>query len=561
MKKLLLFILLFPFFLQAQDSISRTHDSIIKGSSVTLSDIVNTSYSWSPGGATTQTITVSPIASTTYTVTRTTNGVARTGTAFIYVDTSSAYCPQSQRLFDSVPDIASWTKAIIDTRIRAMIANGTYDSIKMCVIDIISLNAFQSLRDIKTCKISSEFYGSTAFADPYNQVQAIPSIYGYNFLGSGFLKTNTIPSVSMKLNNSAIAIGILENESASATYNFGALNTASLCLDFSKKYSTNAEIADAYGITTGRISIASASGNKGVVIINRQSSTSMRLNDNGTVNSIATSQGSLPTYQMYLNCYNNAGAASTRRNKPIDFFCVYGQGLTNAQEAQEMTDWQTFKTAMGRIGSYNKNIVLDGNSLFTYYMAKVFRTAQYDLSNDNWKIYNAAVSGQTTANMLFDESTQILPLYDSTCSKNILIAWELTNEMYNGAPLVTCENNYKTYCLNAKAAGFKVITMGMLPRKYVGNHSGLNQTQWNLKVDSANVYIRDSSSTFSDAYVPFPNSHFIKWRSSYSTDAAFNTDIAAILADPIYFQSDGIHMKEYAFELIGHDCATKIKTF
>jgi gliding motility-associated-like protein len=69
-------------------AIAVTSKSICEGGTTTLTATPSATggiYSWAPGGATTQTITVNPIATTTYTVTYTFSGCAGTGTGVVTV--------------------------------------------------------------------------------------------------------------------------------------------------------------------------------------------------------------------------------------------------------------------------------------------------------------------------------------------------------------------------------------------------------------------------------------------------------------------------------------------
>jgi PKD repeat protein len=66
-------------------SVTATADTICSGASVTLTATGATSYLWSPGGQTTNVITVSPTSTTTYNVAGTTGGCSDNGFITIYV--------------------------------------------------------------------------------------------------------------------------------------------------------------------------------------------------------------------------------------------------------------------------------------------------------------------------------------------------------------------------------------------------------------------------------------------------------------------------------------------
>lgn len=548
MKKLLLLFILSSTSVFSQEVITATYDTILLGDSTTLTDVVNTSFSWS-NSATTQSITVSPTVNTTYEVIRTTNGHTDSASITIYVDIDV----DAQAYFDSVTDLNPLVKVAINNRIKAFKANGTWSGLKGCLISAPTLDALNSLIDLKTrVSIGSFANGSgVSYTNPYNEVISLPSTIGYTFNG-GIIKTGMIPSSLMTLNNSAFAVGILDDEPIKTTFNLGALNTNAQTLLFMNRFTGNQILADSYNVTSGqgRLVVTGVNGNKGVKIVNRQSTTSFRVNDNGTVTTSTGSGGSLPTYEIYLNCYNNAGGApSARRNGSMDFFCIYGSSLTNAQEAQELTDWQSFKTAMKRTGGQTKQVVCDGNSFTTYYMQKITRTIDYKLFGGNWKITNVGVSGQTISSLIGRQNAYVKPLYDSTFTKNIYFPFEMTNEMFSGSSLDSCKVKYTRACTNAQNFGYKVIAMPMCARYYSGNVGGLSETAWNLKVNDFNVWVSDSTnwSTFADDFCDFPSSNYFVYRSSYGSDSAYNTAINSILNNTTYYQTDKLHLKELGF--------------
>lgn len=72
---------------QVPIAVSPASASICSGQNTTLTASGATSYSWSPGGATTAAITVAPTSTTTYTVTGTVSGCTKTATATVNVTT------------------------------------------------------------------------------------------------------------------------------------------------------------------------------------------------------------------------------------------------------------------------------------------------------------------------------------------------------------------------------------------------------------------------------------------------------------------------------------------
>jgi len=113
-------------------------------------------------------------------------------------------------------------------------------------------------------------------------------------------------------------------------------------------------------------------------------------------------------------------------------------------------------------GSNPNLLVVDGNSLTDgRYSSYPLRT----LANlgDGWTLRNFGVNGQTTGQMLLDAKKQIDPLIRPN-RLNVLAAWEITNELRQGAPREAAYERFRRYCLDRRAAGWKVIALTVLPR-------------------------------------------------------------------------------------------------
>lgn len=128
-------------------------------------------------------------------------------------------------------------------------------------------------------------------------------------------------------------------------------------------------------------------------------------------------------------------------------------------------------------------VVCDGNSLTDGYgsstglhtapnnMTGMDYPAQLSRSlSTGFQVLNFGVSGQTTTQMSSDAATQIDPLFNATAyGQNILVAWEITNDVQNGqVSWPQAYQNFKNYCLARKAAGWKIVVLTVLPRQYFG---------------------------------------------------------------------------------------------
>lgn len=121
----------------------------------------------------------------------------------------------------------------------------------------------------------------------------------------------------------------------------------------------------------------------------------------------------------------------------------------------------------GTTGAGDINVLCDGNSLTAGSGAE---TAGYPaqletLLGAGWSVSQIGVGGQMTGSMLMDADTQADALYDASASQNILIAWEGTNDLYNGLSPGQSARRMRDYVLRRRHAGWqKVYTMAVLSR-------------------------------------------------------------------------------------------------
>lgn len=476
-----------------------------------------------------------------------------------------SYDADAQALFDAVGDVPTVVKPYFNSLIVGLKAQGVWDNPNFWGIFCVpSLNAFNTLIEIKSRTIVSSFADTGSVSIPYNTArQAIPTFAGYSFRVNGRINTGFIPSASQTLNNSSEFLITYTTESASTTFNYGALNSASQENTFSVRQSGGL-FADAYNTTigTGRINVASVDGAGGVYIKNRRSSSYMSVVKNGTViGSITGNGGSLPSIGVMLNCYNNAGTPSTRRNgSPICGWGSFGSGLTASQETGINTVLSTWQTSMQRLDNsvHTKQIILDGNSHTVYWFAKMMRTIEYNTIVSGWKYSNFGVSGQKTTDMSADYATEIAPLYNGSLSKNILIAIELTNDWHTTTNNeATVKSNFASYVSTAQATGFSVIVSPMMCRAFSGNAKGLSATDYNLGIDSINQWLLSGGSGANHVTPINPNT-FIA-RSDYGSDAAYNTAVAALLANTSVFY-DQIHLTENEYKTWGDQLTAAVQS-
>lgn len=148
--------------------------------------------------------------------------------------------------------------------------------------------------------------------------------------------------------------------------------------------------------------------------------------------------------------------------------------------------------------------------------------------------------------MLSDVATQISGAYNGAYSKNVLIVYEITNDMFVGGKIVKVAlDSMKSYVTKTKGYGYKVYVKKSFLRNPSGSVYNTN-TRANLGVDSINTAL-DTNYVGADGILPVDVTHFIK-RSDYASDALYNTACTALLTNSAYFY-DGVHLTEAGYKI------------
>ncbi len=131
-------------------------------------------------------------------------------------------------------------------------------------------------------------------------------------------------------------------------------------------------------------------------------------------------------------------------------------------------------------------VVFDGNSL-TYGLgvptAQNYPSQVAGLLGSRYLTFNLGVNGQTTPQMMADGKTQVDSLIG--VGRSILVAWEITNDIYKGASPQTAYQDFVAYCRQRKAAGWKVVIMDVLPRS-----DRYTPANFELSRQAVNVWLR-----------------------------------------------------------------------
>lgn len=467
-------------------------------------------------------------------------------------------------LFDAVGDVPEIAKPPINDLIVGLKNNDVWDNSGFwMIICVPTLDMDNPWIEIKSLTQGSNFNG---LSSPFALAKTYPCpIRGYVFFSTNYATTDFIPSDKQTLNDVCEVVALYDNETTSANnFNYGSLNSTSQCsLFISNNSSGDVDHACHAYTASGRTTGANATGAQGVYLNNRRSATDAEVVLNGSV--IATNvngAGTLSTRNWYLNTYNNNGTVSPnkRSQSPYKILGNLGEGLSTTKRNSLATVFNTYiSSTYGKKSLRTNQIVCDGNSHLIYQLSAQVRRIGYEYVNTGMDLVNLGVSSQTTQAMQADYATEVAPLYDGGLTNNILVAVEMTNDLFFGATKEDTFQNYKDYCLAAQATGYKVVAVPVYVRSHVSNTGGLSQTDWNLANDWLNTKLLAEYTDFADALAPVHPDAWI-WRSDYASDAAYNTAVSAILADSLVFQDGATHLTEAAYFTAAEQNITAINT-
>jgi lysophospholipase L1-like esterase len=191
------------------------------------------------------------------------------------------------------------------------------------------------------------------------------------------------------------------------------------------------------------------------------------------------------------------------------------------------------------------NIIFDGNSLTAGlgstggndYPAQLIASLTA-LGITGITYQNFGVSSQTTQMMAADAAAQV-DTQKRAGVENILFAWEVGNDIYFNGNAATAETDFKNYCLARKAAGWKVIIIGLTPRNQ-STDFGDTISSYNAKLLAADTWLKANYATFADAFVDI------------RADSRLND-----YTNTTYYY-DGIHFKDAGYAVVAALGQTKL---
>lgn len=159
-------------------------------------------------------------------------------------------------------------------------------------------------------------------------------------------------------------------------------------------------------------------------------------------------------------------------------------------------------TATNPISLTDAVIVCDGNSITQGGFGGTYTYPQLLSQQTGFEtatFYNFGVGGQQTSQMTADAATQIDPLISGS-AENILIAWEVGNDIYYNGDATAAYNRFRDYCLARQAAGWRVIVL-TCPARTQTTPFGDNPSQYETKLQAANTLLLANWETFADGIV------------------------------------------------------------
>lgn len=461
----------------------------------------------------------------------------------------------------AVGDIPSGAQTAINNAVNAFKANDLYDAIAFWYPFAPSKTNDKALIEYITAS-SLATYGDPTTTAPYNTRGSTCQPMGGQILSpadvaASYINMKIKPSQKFNPYEHAIFETITTSlPAASTNFAWGCFKTSPSVVAYTTNlwYSGNVQRAQVYNNTSGQglYSGTGANGAAGTYWVNA-TSTFTEGGYNSTVRFSSSTQGgsiSSLDIDMYLGTGNNNGSQGVVDPVRISSIIGFKKGLPTVKRDTVVAIMNRYASQMRRTGQTQK-LVIDGDSHTVYWKEKYTRILGYDLwqKSQPTEIYSYGVSGQSTRQMLLDVTTQIVPAYNSSRAKNVLIAVEITNDMHvEGRGVKEAIDSMKKYVTITKAAGFKVYVKKQYCRGAPGTGPGkaryATTDLWNLAVDSINAML-DTNAVHADGILPVDATHFIK-RSDYVSNAAYTTAVTALLAANFY---DGVHLLEIGYQV------------
>lgn len=170
--------------------------------------------------------------------------------------------------------------------------------------------------------------------------------------------------------------------------------------------------------------------------------------------------------------------------------------VLTGEEQRNLLNWYKQKFALSV--DVQPRVWCDGNSLTRGFGSSDPATESYPAQMapllPGWTITNLGLDGYTTALLDTQDATRLYPRYDITRPKDIVVMWEISNDLYGGGVVADALTRYATWCQKARDEGYKVIAATVLPRS-----GGSPPVTFEADRQTANTSVRANWATYADA--------------------------------------------------------------
>lgn len=444
---------------------------------------------------------------------------------------------------------------VVNDLVNDLKTYGLWDKMVFGMLSPVTLTDTLSVVDLKTATVLSGAALKGNVDTGFRNQMPTPFPFGIKTRGTGdYILTGAVPSDIHTVNDTCIAHVVLENVAGGTKFYYSSHQSTSATFNATLRSAGNSSIIDCYTTTNnaGRNTLGGGTVTdvSGRWIVNRRSATDLELYRNGvSVGTAANGGGSLPNIQMALGAFYNGSPSSYASHIMVAH--LQFSGLTPTERNNLETTLSNYETNLGNIRTMTRNLVWDGNSLSSYENMNVLRASLFYAFSDGlqYKVYNFAVPGQTTAQINADYASQIAPLYSGSYAQNIAVMWELRNSLYFGASVATVKTELDTWIAAANATGFTTVVVCPPVGTYVGN-TGRTETQWNLAIDEIYAYAVANSGG-ADYVVQMTDPRLFRPRSEFASDGDYNTYVSTTVSDTSIYKADGTHLENLGYNLVG----------
>lgn len=370
---------------------------------------------------------------------------------------------------------------------RKIQVNNTINALK-------SANIWGELDCLYVWAAHSKLAACVDWKNPSTRSATLNSDYAGSFVADSYTVSNGTFWIDTNFNPSA-GVNFLQNSNSFGTYIKDQNNTTPNFVDLS--CTTAAAVGCEIGITSNFGVFANANNSVQSAIVNltisglksvkRTASNAWSIQQDGqdyysAAAKPTTASLSLPNLNFYQCCRNINGARSLFSLKR---YCYTFFGSSNI-DAWVLNNAININFLTPLSINIPKRITFNGNSYTAnkgYCDRVMLNINDYNNICNNWR----GISGQTTVQMQTDAVNNVFNRNTSAYTKDVLFAWELTNDMQvTTSNLTTCYNDIVNYCIAARAAmpNVKIVIATMLPRKQSQVNNAIRQNDASLLDDT-----------------------------------------------------------------------------